>query len=114
MCLDSLLRFVEDGEFKDINVKEGDIYLLSAKTPHSPRRPAKTVGLVMEVQRREGMKDGFLWFCENCHNKLYEEYFTLTDIVTQLPAVMNNFYSSKDHRTCKKCGTVMEPPVMPS
>ena len=34
----------------------------------------------------------------------------LTDIVKQLPVVMQKFYSSEELRTCKKCGTVMEPP----
>jgi len=56
------------------------------------------------------MKDGCMWFCEKCDEKLFEEYFTLTDIVIQLPAVMNSFYSNKERRTCKNCGTVMEPP----
>ena len=111
---DIVVKIIDDGKFVDVPIKEGDVYWLPAKTPHSPQRGPNTVGLVMEVQRRPGMKDGFLWFCENCQNKLYEEYFVMTDIVTQLPKVMENFYSNKDHRTCKKCGKVMEPPVMPS
>jgi 3-hydroxyanthranilate 3,4-dioxygenase len=111
---DITVKIVDEGKMKDINIKEGEIFLLPARVPHSPRRGPNTVGLVMEVQRKPGMKDGFLWFCENCQEKLYEEFFEMTDIVTQLPAVMNKFYSNKDLRTCKKCGTVMEPPVMPS
>jgi 3-hydroxyanthranilate 3,4-dioxygenase len=51
-----------------------------------------------------------MWFCEKCNAKLYEESFSLEDIVNQLPAVMNNFYASKDLCTCKECGTVMEAP----
>ncbi len=111
---DITIKIVDNGEHVDIPIKEGEIYMLPARTPHSPRRGVNTVGLVMEVQRREGMKDGFIWYCENCKNKLHEEYFTLTDIVKQIPIVMNNFYSNQDLRTCKKCGTVMEPPVLPS
>ncbi|RYF67462.1 MAG: methylmalonyl-CoA epimerase [Cytophagaceae bacterium] len=37
--------------------------------------------------------------------------FEVTDIVAQLPPVMNRFYSNQDLRTCTNCGTVMEPPV---
>ena len=37
----------------------------------------------MELQRRNGMKDGFLWFCEKCNQKIYEEYLDLTDIVKE-------------------------------
>ena len=104
------VRIIEDGKQVDIPIKEGEIFLLPGKTPHLPQRPANTIGLVMERHRKEGEKDGCLWFCENCNNKLYEEYFELTDIVKQLPVVMDKFYSSKELRTCKKCGTVMEPP----
>ena len=108
---DIVLKVIEDGKPVDIPIREGEIFLLPGKTPHSPRRPANTVGLVMERYRREGEQDGFLWFCENCGNKLYEEYVVVTDIVQQLPVVMNNFFATEDHRTCKNCGTVMEPPV---
>jgi 3-hydroxyanthranilate 3,4-dioxygenase len=108
---DIVLKVIEDGKPVDIPIREGEIFLLPGKTPHSPRRPANTVGLVMERYRREGEQDGFLWFCENCGNKLYEEYVVVTDIVQQLPVVMNNFFANEEHRTCKNCGTVMEPPV---
>ncbi len=108
---DIVLKVIEDGKPVDIPIREGEIFLLPGKTPHSPRRPANTVGLVMERYRREGEQDGFLWFCENCGTKLYEEYVVVTDIVQQLPVVMNNFFANDEHRTCKNCGTVMEPPV---
>jgi 3-hydroxyanthranilate 3,4-dioxygenase len=110
---DIIVRIVDNGVHRDVEIQEGEIYLLPAKTPHSPQRGKNTIGLVMEVQRRQGMKDGFIWYCENCQNKLFDEYFEMTDIVSQLPKVMNNFYSNKELRTCKKCGHVMEPPVMP-
>ena len=109
---DITVKIVDNGEHVDIPIREGEIYMLPARTPHSLRRGPNTVGLVMEVQRREGMKDGFIWYCENCKNKLHDEYFFMTDIVTQLPVVMNNFYSNLDLRTCKKCGTVMEKPTL--
>lgn len=108
---DIVLKIIEDGKQRDIPIKEGEIFLLPPRTPHSPQRPANTVGLVMERYRDSSEKDGFMWFCENCSNKLYEEYFSLTDIVKQLPPLMEKFYSNKDLRTCKNCGTVMDPPV---
>lgn len=107
---DIVLKIVEDGEFVDVPIKEGEIFLLPPKVPHSPRRPAGTVGLVIERYRREGEKDGCLWFCENCGEKLYEEDFFMTNIVVQLPQIMKNFYDSEDRRTCKSCGTVMQKP----
>ena len=107
---DIVLKIIEDGKPVDIPIKEGDIFLLPPRTPHSPQRPANTVGLVMELYRNEGQMDACMWFCEKCGNKLYHEEFPLTDIVKQLPAVMNKFYSNIDLCTCKNCGTVMEAP----
>ena len=107
---DIVLRIIEDGTLKDVEIKEGDIYLLPPKVPHSPQRPANTIGLVVEKVREENDKDGFLWFCENCTEKLYEEYFKLENIVTQLPPIMEKVYSSEELRTCKKCHHVMATP----
>jgi 3-hydroxyanthranilate 3,4-dioxygenase len=108
---DVVVKIIDDGKPVDIELKQGDMFLLPPKTPHSPQRGPNTVGLVIEKVREGREIDGFMWFCENCNDKLYEEYFELTDIVAQLPPVMERFYSDVDKRTCKKCGAVMEPPV---
>ena len=105
------LQIFENSKIIDIPINEGEMFLLPPRVPHKPQRPANTVGLVIERYRKKGEKDGFMWFCENCGNKLYEEYIDLEDIVQQLPVVMNKFYSSKELRTCKKCGFIMEPPM---
>jgi 3-hydroxyanthranilate 3,4-dioxygenase len=107
---DIVVKIIDDGEPKDIEIKEGEIFLLPARTPHSPQRPAGTIGMVIERVRNENEMDGFLWFCENCGHKLYEEYLEVTDLVKQLPPIMQRFYDSEDLRTCSNCGTVMEPP----
>jgi 3-hydroxyanthranilate 3,4-dioxygenase len=107
---DIVVKIVEEGKIVEIPVREGEIFLLPGKTPHSPCRTAATIGLVIERYRRAGEKDGFLWFCENCNEKLYEEYVEVSDIVKQLPLVMDKFYGSLANRTCKNCGNVMEPP----
>ena len=108
---DVMVKIIDDGKAVDIELKQGDMFLLPPKTPHSPQRGPNTVGLVIEKVREGREIDGFMWFCENCDEKLYEEYFELTDIVAQLPPVMERFYSDVEKRTCKKCGTVIEPPV---
>lgn len=101
----------EDGKAVNVLIKEGDIFLLPPKVPHNPKRGANTIGLVMERKRHDNEKDGLLWFCENCNNKLYEKYFKLTNIMTQFQETFAEFYGSKDLRTCKSCGHVMEPPL---
>ena len=104
------LKLRENGKTKDVVIGEGDIFLCPARTPHSPRRPANTVGLVIEKKRSSSHTDGLLWFCENCGHQLYEEYFPLEDIVAQLPVVINKFHQSEALRTCNTCGTMMDVP----
>ncbi|MCS7005566.1 MAG: 3-hydroxyanthranilate 3,4-dioxygenase [Cytophagales bacterium] len=103
---DITLKIIEDGHPVDIPIREGEMFLLPPRIPHSPRRPANTVGLVIERYRRKGEKDGFMWFCENCGAKLHEEFAEITDIVAQLPPIMNRFYSNPSLCTCQQCGTV--------
>jgi 3-hydroxyanthranilate 3,4-dioxygenase len=107
---DITVKIIEDGKPVDIHIRQGEMFLLPPRVPHSPQRGPNTVGLVIERYRKPGEKDGFLWYCENCGNKLHETYFDLTDIETQLPKVMTEYYSSEELRTCKNCGTVMQKP----
>lgn len=107
---DMVLRIREDGNPKDIPIREGEIFLLHADTPHSPQRFAGTVGLVIERRRNEDELDGFQWYCDNCHEKLYEEYIPMKNIVADLPVVFSRFWDSEEHRTCKKCGHMLEKP----
>ena len=110
---DIQVKIQENGQPRTIDIKEGEIFLLPARTPHSPQRGANTVGLVMEVNRRPGMQDRLQWYCEKCNNLLHEGFLELKDIETELKAAMETFYASTDLRTCKvkECGAVMEPPV---
>ncbi|MBS1618575.1 MAG: 3-hydroxyanthranilate 3,4-dioxygenase [Bacteroidetes bacterium] len=105
-----VVKTVQDGKIVDVPIGEGEIFLLPAGTPHSPRRTEGSVGLVMEVPRPESVEDGFQWYCENCGNLLYEAKVPVKDIVKDLPVVMDKFYADKELCTCKKCGSVMEKP----
>ncbi len=111
---DILIKLQEDGHAVDVPIREGEIFLLPPRVPHNPIRGADTVGLVIERRRRDGEKDGLMWFCENCNEKLYEEYFELTNIMTQFQGVFERFYSDEAKRTCDNCGTVMKPPPVVS
>jgi 3-hydroxyanthranilate 3,4-dioxygenase len=108
---DIVLKTVQDGKMVDVPIREGDILLLPPNVPHSPRRPANTVGLVIERQRRPEERDGFQWYCENCNQLLYEEFEHISDIVKQLPPIFDRFFNSTEHRTCRNCGTVQERPA---
>lgn len=107
---DVKVKIQEDGKAVEVPIKEGEIFLLPPKVPHNPMRFKDTIGLVIERRRRENEKDGLLWFCESCNHKIYEEYFTLTDIANQFQAVFKKFYEDKKLCTCSNCGHIMEPP----
>ncbi|SVD67052.1 uncharacterized protein METZ01_LOCUS419906 [marine metagenome] len=105
-----ILRIRENGKPKDINIDEGEIFLLPPRIPHSPQRFENTVGLVIERKRREGELDAFQWYCDSCHELLYEKYLPLTNIVTQLPPIFENFWNDDNARTCNNCNAYLEKP----
>jgi len=106
-----LLRTMQDGERVDIPIRAGEVLLLPPRVPHSPQRYANSIGLVVERKRLPEELDGFMWFCEACNHKLYEEYLHLEDIVAQLPPIFDRFYASVENRSCEQCGTVMPLPA---
>ena len=105
-----VLRIMKNGKPEDIKINEGDIFLLPPKVPHSPQRLENTVGLVVERKRREGELDAFQWYCDECNELLYEEYFQLTDIVKQLPPIFEGFWNNNTARSCKSCSAYLEKP----
>jgi len=107
---DIVVRIMEDGKPRDIPVREGEIFLLPAGIPHSPQRPAGTVGLVIERHRAKDEIDHLRWYCESCGAVLHDSTFPLEDLGTQLKPIIEQFYASEELRTCSQCGTVMQPP----
>ena len=105
---DMVLKTMQDGRALDVPIRAGEILLIPPHMPHSPQRPAHTVGLVIERARRQGELDGFQWYCEKCGQLLYQEFFELTDIEKQFPPVFERFFASDQKRTCAHCGTRME------
>jgi 3-hydroxyanthranilate 3,4-dioxygenase len=97
----------EEGKPETIDIREGEMFLLPPRVPHSPQRPAGTVGLVLERKRNPGEVDKLLWFCEHCGNKLHEAGFPLKDIGTQIKEAIGAFMADEKARTCSNCGTVM-------
>lgn len=98
----------EEGKRETIDIKEGEMFLLPPRIPHSPQRPAGTVGLVFERHRRPGEVDKLLWFCEHCDKPLHEAGFPLKDIGTQIRDAIETFKNDPAARTCRYCGTIMQ------
>jgi len=102
------VKIQEDGKAVALPINEGDMFLLPARVPHSPIRTPNSIGLVIECKRKESENDGLMWFCDSCNNKLHQYTFHLNNIETDFIPRFKEFYGSKELRTCKKCGTVME------
>jgi 3-hydroxyanthranilate 3,4-dioxygenase len=105
---DIVLRVMEDGQPRDIPIKQGEIFLLPAKVPHSPQRPANTVGLVVEQPRAFTETHHLRWYCRGCGAIVYDAEFQPADIGKQIKAIIETFKGSTEKRTCKGCGAVYE------
>jgi 3-hydroxyanthranilate 3,4-dioxygenase len=103
-----LLKVVDQGEFKDIHIKEGEIFLLPPNTPHNPVRFANTVGIVIEQPRPAASIDKLRWYCQNCNDMVHEASFHCTDLGTQIKQAIKEFEADTAARKCKKCGTLCD------
>ncbi|KAL2108387.1 hypothetical protein VUR80DRAFT_3889 [Thermomyces stellatus] len=103
------LKVVEsDGSFRDIIIREGDMFLLPPNTPHNPVRFANTVGIVLEQKRPAGSIDRMRWYCRECGEVVHEASFHCTDLGTQIKAAVEAFKGDEAARTCKRCGVVAD------
>eukprot|EP00386_Alphamonas_edax_P012376 GDKI01038687.1.p1 GENE.GDKI01038687.1~~GDKI01038687.1.p1 ORF type:complete len:196 (+),score=60.04 GDKI01038687.1:36-590(+) len=96
------------GEFRDVPINEGEMFMLPGKTYHSPQRTADSIGIVIERERKpEEEHDRLAWFCQKpeCREKIHEASFHCTNLGLQLKPVIEQYYTGpKEGRTCKKCG----------
>lgn len=103
---DIVLKIIDDGRPRDIPIRQGELFLLPAKVPHSPQRPANTVGLVIEHPRCSAAEHHLRWYCRDCNAVVYDEAFVPADIGKQIKAALERFQGDPERRTCKQCGTV--------
>ncbi|GAP87303.2 putative 3-hydroxyanthranilate -dioxygenase [Rosellinia necatrix] len=101
--------------FRDIVIREGDMFLLPGGTPHNPVRFADTVGLVIEQRRPPGSLDRMRWYCQepSCAGAeaavvVHEAAFHCTDLGTQIKAAIERFLAAGDARRCSRCGTLAD------
>ncbi|XP_050738094.1 3-hydroxyanthranilate 3,4-dioxygenase-like [Eriocheir sinensis] len=98
-----------NGAFKDVIIKEGEVFQLPGKIPHSPQRFANTVGLVIERERMKSELDCLRYFVEGTKGTLFERWFYCEDLGTQLGPVIKEFFASEQCRTGKPVtGTIQE------
>ncbi len=104
---DIVVKTQQGGKMVSVEIKEGEMFLLPPKIPHSPIRSEGSIGLVIERKREPQHKDGLMWFSEKENALLYEEYFHLKNIEKDFLPVFKKFYSDEKLRTCPVSGEVM-------
>jgi 3-hydroxyanthranilate 3,4-dioxygenase len=102
---DIVLRVIDGGQVRDVPIRQGELFLLPAGVPHSPQRPADTVGLVVEQPGAHTADHHLRWFCPNCRAVLHDVAFQPVDIGKQIKAALGEFAADESLRTCKSCGT---------
>jgi 3-hydroxyanthranilate 3,4-dioxygenase len=103
---DMELEYMREGRRQRQRIREGELLLVPALTPHSPHRPPDTWGLVVEIKRRPEQTESLLWFCERCDAELHAVTLHVADIERDLKAAIEAFDSSLALRTCRACGHV--------
>ena len=46
---DMCLKIIENGNRRDIIIRQGEVFLLPAKTQHSPQRYKNTIGITIHI-----------------------------------------------------------------
>jgi 3-hydroxyanthranilate 3,4-dioxygenase len=114
------LRIIEHNKPKNIQIKEGEMFCLPPRVPHSPQRYADSCGLVIERERLPTETDALRWYVDENENVnqveiLYEKYFHCHDLGTQLkPAIMEYFASDSHTSRIPPEGTPMKSPPVDS
>ncbi|XP_045605767.1 3-hydroxyanthranilate 3,4-dioxygenase isoform X1 [Procambarus clarkii] len=112
---DMNLITLQNGAFKDVIIKEGEVFQLPGKVPHSPQRFSDTVGLVVERERVKSELDCLRYYVEGTTETLFEKWFYCSDLAVQLQPVIKEFFMSQQYKTGKPVpGTISEnPPWVP-
>ena len=102
------LHYLSDGKPELAVLKTGDLFLMPARVPHSPRRREGSWTFVIERKRTHEEKDLFIWVCEECQKILYETDVRFDDPSDAVAKASEAMRSNKNLATCKSCGAVLE------
>ncbi|EER12710.1 3-hydroxyanthranilate 3,4-dioxygenase, putative [Perkinsus marinus ATCC 50983] len=111
------LPIIERGKKQVVEIKEGEVFLLPSRIPHSPQRPeAGSLGLVIERARVEGKEfDALRWYTDfdKCDEILWEKYFYCDDLGRDLVPVVEEFKASEAFATGRPTvgSVVANPPL---
>lgn len=131
LCGDMELDLVEHDRFRTVRVPEGHAFVLPSRIPHSPQRPAGSIGLVFERGHFAHERDSLMWFERELGNRQdygdgdaidyvssmrpesgdpvtpveYQEFFHCTDLGSQLKPIIDRYHAFTAARRERGGGT---------
>ena len=92
------LPTVQAGRRTLVTIREGDVYLLPSRIPHSPQRKVGTFGLVIERKREPQELDGLRWYTdfEAPQKVLWDKFFYCDDLERDLVPVVKQYKGSAE------------------
>lgn len=98
----------ERGQFRDIKIREGEVFLLPARIPHSPQRISDTIGLVIERERSSYETDLLRYYVDGSDEILYEKWFHCENL-EELGPLIKEYFNSEAYKTGKPIpGSILE------
>jgi len=88
------LPTVQKGQRKLVKIKEGQVFCLPSRIPHSPQRPETgSFGLVIERRREDKEMDGLIFYEDfnTCKKVRWEKFFRCNDLGKDLPPVIKAY-----------------------
>jgi 3-hydroxyanthranilate 3,4-dioxygenase len=88
----------------------GDLFLMPALVPHSPRRGPGSWTMVVERRRRPEERDIFVWFCDECGARVHEVVEFFDSPGEAVGRAYDTLRRDPSLRTCASCGTELAVP----
>ena len=101
------LPTIQRGKRKVVKIREGQVFLLPSRIPHSPQRPEEgSFGLVVERRRDKHELDGLRFYTDfdKCDDILWEKYFHCWDLGRDLVPVIEEYRASEEFKTGRPTG----------
>ena len=108
---DVVVRIREGDRIVDYTIHEGETFFIPPNVPHSPQRGPNTIGVVVERNRPAGETEHMQFYCEKCHELVYDKEFDCKDIVEHFAQAMEEFWADAKLSTCAHCGTRVKKPA---
>lgn len=102
------LPTIQQGKLKVVKIREGEVFCLPSRVPHSPQRPESgSLGLVIERERHMDYSppevDGLRWYVnfDKPEEILYETFFHCWDLGRDLVPRVKEFHASEEKASGK-------------